>query len=273
MKRYQVGSKEEGLLLNYLAAVLRLSKKKAKALLDSRQVFVNGQRLWMAKAKLWEGDQVEVNLPLDEVRVDPKSVLYSDDQLLVANKPAGIETNGPASLETELREALSQPALLAVHRLDRDTTGCVLFARSAKIKESLEELFRSGAVTKRYEAIVYGLFPKNVSEIRKPIGGKSAYTRVLVLDANKLGSHLRLEILTGRTHQIRKHMLAARHPVVGEKLYVHSALGHDYFRSVRRQMLHAKQISFISPFSNKHIDVIAALPGDFIACLKHLKLR
>ena len=130
---FQTKPNEDGLpLVDVLSDRLRCSKKQARVLLDARQVFVNGKRVWMAKHTLKLKDVIET------VRPEPKShkieILKRAGDLIVVNKPSGMVTNGSArSLEVRLQHELNNPQLCAVHRLDRDTSGCVLFA--AKLVE------------------------------------------------------------------------------------------------------------------------------------------
>ena len=127
-------------------------------------------------------------------------------------------------------------------------------------------------VVKVYQAIVAGRVPEELATIKKPIEAKSAITRLQVLDSHREASHIRLRLDTGRTHQIRKHLAAMRHPVLGDHSYTNRAVRSEAMRNVPRQMLHASGVSFSHPNTNKVVRVKAPLPPDFKACLKALKL-
>jgi len=259
-------------LLDFLAGRLAISRKKVKRILDARLVFVNGQRVWMARHRLKVGDEVEVHFPRTAAPATAPSLLYDDQDLCVANKPSGILTDGPGSLEAQLRESLGIPELCAVHRLDRDTTGCVVFAKRPAIKDALIQLFKERRVTKVYHAIALGSVRDDIREIKMPIDGEPAITHLTRLSGDRLATHLKLKIDTGRTHQIRKHLAAIGHPVLGDKQYATARLPSPVLRSVARQMLHAESVAFVHPVTGQDLRVKAVMPPDFMACLRRLKL-
>ncbi len=259
-------------LLDFLARHLEASKKTAKRLLDSRMVFVNRQRVWMARHELNTGDEVEIHVLPTRPEERPIALLYRDDGYIVANKPPGLLSNGPDSVESRLRAQLNLPRLEAVHRLDRDTSGCLLFAADAARKNRMVPLFEDRRVTKVYHAIVFGQVSDSLREISSPIDALPAMTRVQILTAARRASHVKLLIETGRTHQIRKHMISVRHPVVGDKAYATGDVPSPVLRQIPRQMLHASGLSFTHPETGADIRVKAPLPGDFRACLRLFKL-
>lgn len=276
MKResFQIKPHEDGLLLvDILAERFRCSKKQARVLLDARQVFVNGKRVWMAKHNVKLKDVIET------VRPEPKShkieILKKAGDLLVVNKPSGMITNGNArSLEVRLQHELDNPQICAVHRLDRDTSGCVLFAVNAAAKERMIPLFKDQKIVKIYRAIAVGRVSDQLKTITRDIDGESATTMVNVLDRNRDASYLELRIHTGRTHQIRKHLAAVRHPVLGDKEYAGEQRGNPVFRSVPRQMLHACRLILPDPQGGETaLRVTAPVPQDFQTVLNALKLK
>ncbi len=265
---------EEGLpLVDVLADRLRCSKKQARALLDARQVFVNSKRVWMAKHTLKFKDVIET------VRPEPKShkieILKRAGDLIIVNKPSGIVTNGSTrSLEMRLQHELDNPQICAVHRLDRDTSGCVLFAANAAAKEKMIPLFKEERIVKIYRAIAIGRVSDQLKTIMRDIDGESATTLVNVLDCNRDASYLELRIHTGRTHQIRKHLAAVRHPVLGDKEYAGEQRGNPVFRAVPRQMLHACRLILPDPLGGTAaLRVTAPVPEDFQTILNTLKLK
>jgi len=272
---FQVKPHEQGnALLDVLADRLRCSKKQAKNLLDGKQVMVNSQRIWMAKHKLSTRDQIEV-IHSEATSGNKTEVLKKAGDILVINKPAGLVTNGSAkSLEVRLQRELNNPELCAVHRLDRETSGCVIFAKNAEAKASLIPIFKDQQVVKIYRAIVNGRVSDQLQTITRDIDGQSATTLVNVLDRTRDASYLELRIKTGRTHQIRKHLAAVRHPVLGDKGYAGSKGISEILRTLPRQMLHAYKLILPLPGQpDKPLRVTAPVPADFKETLKALKLK
>lgn len=273
-RRFTVAKDQAGRTLqDFLSTALGVSRNRAKALIDERLVFVNTRRIWMARHELRRGDRIEVLQ--DSSRATPanaSSVLFQDSDYIVADKPAGRLSNGDGSMEEELRNALALPELSAVHRLDRDTTGCLLFARRQDGFDKAVELFRNRRVLKLYHAIAAGRVPPATKTIETPVDGEAAATSLQILDSNRLASHLKLKIETGRTHQIRKHLESIGHPVLGDRAYGNWHKLAAELRVVPRQMLHAACIQFESPFSGAVIRAESPLPADFRACLRNLRL-
>ena len=260
-------------LLQFLASKLGVSGKKAKQRLDARSVFVNERRTWMARHRLRPGDVVRI-LPseapnLDRIRL---RVLFEDDSLLVLDKRAGVPANGEGSMEVLARARFSAPGLTAVHRLDRDTSGCLLLAKTPEAQEAMLSLFREHAIRKTYHAIVAGRLDPPVQTIKLPLQGQRAETHVKLLDAAGIASHVLVRIETGRTHQIRKHLHAVNHPVLGDRVY--GTGSRDVRRAPKppRQMLHASGLEFPHPQTRRTVRVNAPLPHDFRRCLKGLRL-
>lgn len=270
---FQVAPHEDGQpLVDVLSGRLRCSKKQARVLLDARQVFVNGKRVWMAKHTLKTKDLIETVRP--EAAGARIEILKQAGGLLVVNKPSGMITNGGGrSLETRLQHELGNPNLCAVHRLDRDTSGCVLFATDAETKERMIPLFKEQKIVKIYRAIVIGRVSRELRTITRDIDGESAVTLVTVLDSSRDASYLEVRIQTGRTHQIRRHLAAMRHPVLGDKDYAGEQRGKEAFRSVPRQMLHACRLILPDPQGGPPLRVAAPVPDDFRAVLRELKLK
>ncbi len=264
--RLQVAPGEAGRpLLDFLAAHCACSRRHAKELLDQRLVFVNGRRVWMARHRLQARDAID--LPPAARAAAPAGsappILYQDRDYLVANKPAGILANGPHSLETRLQSGLNLPGLAAVHRLDRGTSGCLLCAKNPAAQQAARLQFAARKIEKIYRALVAGPVRQPHFTITHPIAGQAAITEVQVLDANRRASHLRIALRTGRTHQIRKHLLAIGHPILGEPFYAPRREVGPLERRFRRPMLHAFQLNFIQPLSGAAVRCTAPLPADF----------
>ena len=271
---FKVKPHEAGLLLiDLLSERMRCSKKQVKALLDNKQVFVNDQRIWMAKHKVERLDVISCLRP--ETKAKKIEVLKKCGDILIINKPAGIVTNDSAkSLEARLQREMNDPQICAVHRLDRETSGAVIFAKNQAAKEAMIPVFKDQQIVKLYRAIVSGRVADHLKTITRDIDGQSATTLVRVLDRTKSASYLELRIKTGRTHQIRKHLSAVRHPVLGDKGYAGSKDITDIVTTLPRQMLHAYKLVMPNPLKpSEPLRVTAQVPADFKDALFALKLK
>ena len=260
-------------MLEALATHLSCSRKQAKALLDRRVVFVNRRRVWMAKHTVKPGDTLEITeteIPGQNNKL--LAILFEDAHYVAVAKPAGILSNGHHSVETRLRKQLKSPTLQAVHRLDKDTSGALLFARSQKATDAAIKMWEADRVTKVYRALVHGRFRDKEGEIHTDIDGVQAVTRYRALSTNKLASHVQVQILTGRTHQIRKHLFSINHPVLGDPKHARARVVDDVLRTAPRQMLHAYTLALPHPYTGKILRAQAPLPSDFKAMMRRCKL-
>jgi RluA family pseudouridine synthase len=196
-------------------------------------------------------------------------ILYEDDALLFVNKPAGIvvqrgyDADEPVLLETAMQH--TQPLFL-MQRLDRGTSGVMFFSKLASINANLTRQFEQKRIRKRYVAICEGELGERQT-IDAPLirigpisfgvgdGGKRAVTIVTPLRATPRGSLVAIDLMTGRTHQIRVHLAAIGHPLAGDWLYGQ--------RNEARPMLHARELSMTHPLRNEPLRVAAAVPEDF----------
>ncbi len=275
-KEFQVNKTCHGQTLqDFIVAKCKISRKAAKNLMDRRNVFVNGKRVWMARHNLKNGDIVSLLLATDQTcRVTaPKiPILWEDENYLIINKPANLLSVGKVSLERRLQEQRENSELRAVHRLDRDTTGCLIIAKSESAFQNILPLFRDRSISKTYHAIVHGFMKKGEHRISKPLAGQTAVSHVRVLDAVDTAAHVAVKIETGRTHQIRIHLSSFKHPVMGDPKYAGDIEKKAGVLPIPRQMLHARTLVFTHPVTGKLIRGEAPLPADFRACLKSFKL-
>jgi len=273
---FHVSGSERGIsILDYLARRLTISKKKAKQLLDARAVFVNNQRVWMAKHEMQRDDIVEINQQVAPPRAAAGSglhALYEDDDYLIIDKPPGLLSNGPNSAESRLQKQFNNPQIEAVHRIDRETSGCLLFSKNAKARDAAVALFEERGVRKTYLALVHGRFPYEIRVIDKALEHQHAVTHVRVVRGCELATLLELRPETGRTHQIRKHLAGLRHPILSDKVYATTPIDHPALRRIPRQMLHAAGLEFAHPLTGAAIKVRSREPADFIAAKRGLKL-
>ena len=214
----------------------------------------------------------KVHAAAEKPQTSTFSILYEDNDYLIADKPAGLLTNGPQSFETMLFEKRGDRRIEAIHRLDRETSGCLLFAKNAKAREAMLPLFQEREIKKVYRALVFGSFSRNIHSVKTPIEGQEAVTLIHLIKSQNEGSELELTIETGRTHQIRKHLAELKHPVIGDKAYQTHSIASSQLRKVSRQMLHAYLLEFKQPLSGQHVRVQAPLPADYAACRRALRL-
>ena len=292
-----VNKPDAKVLQDFLAQKFALSRRAAKAMIDGRSVWVNRACVWMARYALKTGDRVEVptavvkgaqrqGLAADGAAAGkphspfpvPQSptprrhvrVLWSNGSYLVCDKPAGlVSCDDPKSVEAILRVQEGVPTLEAVHRLDRDTTGCLLFAKSHAAFLAAVEVFKTHKVSKTYHAVVAGKFPYAHQVVDTPIDGEPAVSRLSREGASADASFLRVRIETGRTNQIRRHLASIRFPVVGDRVFGLKRARDPRLLQVPRQMLHASSLSLPDPLSpHEEIKVHAPLPADFRAALR-----
>ena len=280
-----VNKPDPKVLQDFLALKFSLSRRTAKAMIDGRSVWVNRKCVWIARFALRTGDLVEIPSQVvkgalkqsggEDARRETKDVrhvrvLWSNESYLVCDKPAGVVScDDPKSVETILREQEKIPTLEAVHRLDRDTTGCLMFAKNHAAFLAAVEVFKTHKVSKVYHAVATGSFKYAHQVIDSPIDGQPAVSKVTREGASADASFLRIRIETGRTNQIRKHLASVRAPIVGDRVFGLKSARDPRLMQVPRQMLHASTLTLPDPLSpHDEISVHSPLPADFRATLK-----
>jgi 23S rRNA pseudouridine1911/1915/1917 synthase len=259
-------------LLQVLSEAYGLSKNKAKQILDSRNVFVNNKRVWIAKYLVRQGDKIHIagaQLKKDNTSSSKIEVIFEDQWILVVNKPSGMLSNGPKSLEENLRKIKNSKLLRVAHRLDRDTSGAIIVAKNDEVFDKIKNLFSEHKVSKTYSALVVGYATRPAKfSIDTPLDGKSALSIVELKKNFGKVSLIDVQIITGRTHQIRRHLISLNIALLGDKEYFNKHSNSEEFRKIPRQMLHATTLEFCHPITCKNISVKANLAGDFQAVLK-----
>ena len=280
-----VNKPDPKVLQDFLALKFSLSRRTAKAMIDGRSIWVNRKCVWIARFALRTGDLVEIPSQVvkgarkqsggEDARRETKDVrhvrvLWSNESYLVCDKPAGVVScDDPKSVETILREQEKIPTLEAVHRLDRDTTGCLMFAKNHAAFLAAVEVFKTHKVSKVYHAVTTGSFKYAHQVIDSPIDGQPAVSKVTREGASADASFLRIRIETGRTNQIRKHLASVRAPIVGDRVFGLKSARDSRLMRVPRQMLHASTLTLPDPLSpHDEISVHSPLPADFRATLK-----
>jgi len=188
--------------------------------------------------------------------------------LLVADKPTGLlsvptpkdeKRTLTSILNQDLEEKGLKYRLYPCHRLDRETSGLIIYAKSRSLQEKITELFRKRAIKKKYVAFIQGKLPKQEGEIKFKIEGKEALTKYKVLGEKSNYSIVEVMPQTGRTNQIRVHFKQIGHPLVGESKF---AFRKDFALRFKRLCLHAQDLEFMHPINNKIISLHSDLPKD-----------
>ncbi|NGO89140.1 MAG: 23S rRNA pseudouridine(1911/1915/1917) synthase RluD [Halomonas sp.] len=281
------------------------SRERLKAWINAGELTVDGAQA-KPKAKLHGHEVLALHATIEEdTRFAPQDIaldiVYEDDDVMVVNKPAGMVVHPAAgNPDGTLLNALlfHHPSLAEVpragivHRLDKDTTGLMMVAKTLPAQTALVEQLQARTVSRQYDAVVLGK-PVSGSTIDAPIGrhpkdrkrqavtasGKPAVTHFRVVERFRAHTHVRCQLETGRTHQIRVHMSHARFPLVGDPLYSGraklppGAVGplKEILREFPRQALHARQLSFVHPVSGETLTFKAELPDDLLMLLDYLR--
>jgi len=267
-----------------------LSRSRIQHLIAGQHVTVNGVAT-KASHRLHGGETIEIDVlppPPDDLIPEPiaLTVLYEDEHVLVIDKPAGMVVHPGAgnATGTLAAAALAHAPTIAgvggprrpgvVHRLDKDTSGVLVMAKSHAAYEALTAQLVARSVTRRYVAVVHGRVGLPAGVIDAPMGrdphhrqrmavrpagkGKRAVTHYRVLERFPHFTYLELKLETGRTHQIRVHMTSLGHPVVGDRTYGRSQ-GKQPIAS-EGLALHAVTLAFLHPISQKRLEFTAAFP-------------
>lgn len=289
---------------NFLLARLKgVPKSHVYRILRTGEVRRNGGRV-KAQDRLEAGDVVRVppvrqvtqeapELPLDRIRsrIEPR-ILHEDDDLLVLNKPSGMAVHGGSGLSFGVIEALRQlrpdcRALELVHRLDRDTSGCLLIAKRRSALRSLHEQFREDDIGKVYVALLAGVWAKSRWLVDAPLkknvlqsgermvrvarDGKSAETEFRRLERYQGATLVEARPVTGRTHQIRVHAQHMGHPLVGDDRYGDEEVNRRFRQSgFKRLFLHARETELRHPSTGETLRFQAPLDDDLVQCLRKI---
>ena len=201
-------------------------------------------------------------------------ILYEDDHIIAVDKPAGMpviptpkgEANtltGLLNRELDARgiEANAHPC----HRIDRETSGLIIYAKGKKTQQAMMEEFRHHRVKKSYFAFVHGRLGRKAGVIDRPVEGKKSVTKFRVIEERRDFSAIEVEPETGRTNQIRIHFKAVGHPLVGERKF---AFAKDYKLKFRRAALHSCRIGFEHPVTKKPLIFTTPIPEDMARFLE-----
>ena len=283
----EVSPEEEGGRLdNYLIRVLRgVPKSMVYRIIRKGEVRVNGSRT-KPEYKVMAGDRIRIPpvrvsdapvvLPsrnLDKVAVLENCIVYENDGLLVLNKPAHIAVHGGSGVDYGVIEALRalRPDLRYLelaHRLDRETSGCLIIAKKRSVLRLLHEEFREKEMQKQYLALVPGAFNRRGCTVRAPL------ERITLASGERIVRATLLECFprTGRTHQIRVHLAHRGFPILGDEKYGRRENDAPFVPlGLSRMFLHAEKISFQDPVAGKTVTVTAPLPPELQGLLDRLE--
>lgn len=282
------------------------SRSRLKTWIEGDLVLVNGQINNVPRSKVYGGEQVEITVEVDyETRFEaeniPLDIVYEDEHILVINKPKDLVVHPGAgnpkgtvlnALLYHYPEIAEVPRAGIVHRLDKDTTGLMVVAKTIPAQTKLVRDLQKRKITREYEAIASGIMTKG-GTVDQPMArhptkrthmavhplGKPAVTHYRIMERFRDYTRLRLRLETGRTHQIRVHMAHIAHPLLGDQTYggrprPPKNASEELMRVMRefkRQALHAVMLRLAHPISGEMMEWYAPLPADFVELVEALK--
>lgn len=303
----RVPSEYTGKRFDQVVALLfaEFSRSRLTLWIKEGAILVDGKEL-KPREKLYGGEKIVVNAMVEDMEVHeaediPLDIVYEDDDIMVVNKPAGLVVHPAVGNRTgtllngllHYYPAIAQvPRAGIVHRLDMDTTGLMVIAKTLQAQTDLVGQLQDRSMGREYEAITYGVMTGGGC-VDEPMGrhatnrlkmavvsiGKEAVTHYRLLEKFRAHSHIRLKLETGRTHQIRVHMSHINYPLVGDQTYGGRARlpkgidqdTVDVLRAFKRQALHAKKLELWHPGTGEQMSWEIPLPDDFVALLKALQ--
>ena len=275
------------------------SRSRIKEWILAGHVTLNGAILKIPREKMFGGEEVEISTEVEaDIRFEPQdiplNIVYEDDDILVINKPAGFVVHpGAGNPDGTVLNALLHycpqldvvPRAGIVHRLDKDTTGLMVVAKTIAAQTNLVDALQEREITREYEALANGLMTAG-GVVDEPIGrhptkrthmavnlfGRPSVTHYRVMEKFRLHTRLRLRLETGRTHQIRVHMSHITHPLIGDPNYGGRPRPpknatedlRDILRSFKRQALHAAMLSLFHPITGEQMTWHAPIPDDMV---------
>jgi 23S rRNA pseudouridine1911/1915/1917 synthase len=306
-RKVTIGEEQAGDRLDRVLAAAwpDMSRSRLKQLIEAGAVYSGGAKLSDPDMRVKRGQSVVVEIP-PAVRAEPEgqdialNVVYEDAHLIVIDKPAGLVVHPAAGN----RDGTLVNALIAhcgetlrgiggelrpgiVHRIDKDTTGLIVAAKSERAHSSLGKQFAAHAVERAYQALVWGVPRVRAGVIegalgRSPlnrqkiavlrVGGKEARTHYKVMEAfGATAALVECRLETGRTHQVRVHMAHLGHPLIGDPVYGRPRSIPGVTLSIKRQALHAAVLGFQHPVTQKVLRFESPLPADFLETYSALK--
>jgi RluA family pseudouridine synthase len=293
MMEWKAAAADKGIkLLDFIKSKIdaQISSRQIKRWIESNGCTVNGRVERFASTLLAEGDVVifrgleKLEEGTSPVHAAKESILYEDKDFFIYDKPAGIACTDSSFL---VRLNRIHQGLALIHRLDKDTSGAIMLAKTESLRQAMVAAFQQQKIEKKYLAIVDGALAKESGSIESYMGkvasfqgqslwgsvdknkGLYALTKWKVKQRGMHATLLECCPITGRTHQIRVHLAGLGHPILGDYQY-----GKTFKAPLqpRRCLLHALSLSFVHPFTGQKIDVEAPVPQDFISALQTLNM-
>ena len=298
---YNIKAEDEaGRLDTFLSSKIdNISRSYTKKLIDEGYVKVNGQVV-KPSYKVRKDDEIIVYVPEPrELKIEPEAIpldiLYEDSDIIAINKPQGMVVHpAPGNYSGTLVNALLyhcgsnlsgingviRPGI--VHRLDKDTSGVILVAKTNSAHLNLARQIKNREIKKVYNAVVFGNVKEDFATINAPIGrhpverkkmavienGRNAITHYKVLERFGDYTYVEARIETGRTHQVRVHFAYIKHPILGDMVY---GPKRQPFHDLKGQVLHARLLGFVHPVKNEYMEIEAPLPDYFEKLLYKLR--
>ncbi|GAC1363639.1 MAG: RluA family pseudouridine synthase [Actinomycetota bacterium] len=278
----------------WLAEVSGVGRSEVQAMIEGGNVTVDGEPAAKSR-RLRAGERVEARRTRTERLVDtsaPFSVAFEDEHLAVIVKPPGVVVHpAPGGVSGTLVEALATRRPLApaagvgrpgiVHRLDKDTSGLMVVAKTDEALAGVTAAMGLRQIARTYLALVAGSFAMATGRIEAPLGrsardrtrmavvagGREAITEFTVLEALDGASFLEVHLGTGRTHQIRVHLAHIQHPVIGDAVYGRSSAALARTLQLHRPFLHSHRLQFVHPVTGVDVDLVEPLPADLQSAL------
>jgi 23S rRNA pseudouridine955/2504/2580 synthase len=276
----------KGVPKSYIYRIVRKGEVRVnKGRVDVKHRLAIGDIVRIPPVRRAESDDHKKHMPKGMAEILKQCVLYEDDAILVINKPPGLAVHGGSGVDSAVIEGLreinpDQRFLELVHRLDRDTSGCLLIAKKRSALRALHEQFREDAVSKTYLAILSGHWAKKESIVNQPLlknVSKGGERMVVISQQGKKSETLfkRLKLYqdatlvqvtpkTGRTHQIRVHAAFLNHPIIGDERYGFDQANKLFKnKGYKKMFLHAETLEFHHPSTGKNVKYSAPLPQHF----------
>jgi len=271
-------------LLKFLFQVMpSKSRNSVKAILSRGQVSINGEKTTQFNEAIEPGDKIQlrVRVASDDVKMTGVKIIHEDDEVIVIEKDAGIlsiaseiekDLTAYRQITNYIKSVYPKNQIFVVHRLDRDTSGVMIFAKSKEVQQALQMTWQESVHERTYIALVEGVVKKDgslttwlteskafvVHSSDRDNGGQKAITHYKVMKTSRTMSLLQVNLDTGRKNQIRVHMKEIGHPIVGDKKYGASS------NPLRRLGLHAHAITFVHPKTGEAMRFESPVPASFL---------
>jgi len=276
-ERFTVAADDEGLRLDQVIPkhVPGLSRRKARAVIDLGGVFVDRTRIKVASRFVKAGQVIEVNVggALTASAPPVPTVVFADDHVIIADKPAGLVTAPtPESDRGDLLDQLAKQfgEVYLVHRIDLPTSGLLVFARTRDANKRLGDAFKVHDIDREYRAVAIGAVAAHT--IDRPVDGKRAVTHIGVVEELAGATLVSARLETGRTHQIRLHLAGEGTPIAGDAQHG-GETSRTFVPRAPRLALHAARLGFVHPATGERVTFESAMPADLAAWIARLRVQ